>query len=121
RGRPATRAKLLADEAAVELITTATWLGDVVSDSYAALMNRYSVSTLISMLKLACKAGIDAVPDAPPELVAFIADMEATPDWLDMDLVRKGAERSRIPMALQAPFVVRGAFIATFLNTYAAL
>ncbi|WP_409427952.1 oxygenase MpaB family protein [Mycobacterium sp. SMC-11] len=120
-GNPATRAKLLADDAAVELITTATWLGDVVSDSYAALMGQYSVSTLIGMLKQACRHGVDAVPDAPPELAAFIADMEATPDWLDMDLVHKGAEHSRLPMALLAPFVVRGAFIATFLNTYAAL
>lgn len=112
---------MLADDAAVELITTATWLGDVVSDSYAALMGQYSVSSLIGMLKQACRHGVDAVPDAPPELAAFIADMEATPDWLDMDLVRKGAEHSRLPMALLAPFVVRGAFIATFLNTYAAL
>ena len=121
RGRPATRAALLADDDAVELISTATWLGDVVSDSYAALMGRYSVSNLIGMLKLACRKGIDAVPDAPPELAAFIADLEATPDWLDMDLVHRGAEHSRMPMALLAPFVIRGAFIATFLNTYAAL
>lgn len=121
RGKASTRAKLLADEAAVELISTTTWLGDVVSDAYAALMGQYSVSTLIGMLKLACREGIAAVPDAPPELAAFIADLETTPDWLDMDLVRKGAEYSRLPMALLAPFAVRGAFIATFLNTYAAL
>ncbi|MEB3032411.1 oxygenase MpaB family protein [[Mycobacterium] nativiensis] len=121
RSKASTRAKLLADEDAVELISTATWLGDVVSDSYAALMGQYSVSGLIGMLKTACRKGIDAVDDAPPELAAFIADMEATPDWLDMDLVRKGARDSQVPMALLAPFVVRGAFIATFLNTYAAL
>lgn len=121
RAKPATRAKLLADEAAVELISTATWLGDVVADSYAALMGQYSVTSLISMLKTACRKGIEAVPDSPPELAALIADMEATPDWLDMDLVRKGAEESQVPMALLAPFVVRGSFIATFLNTYAAL
>ncbi|GFG71735.1 oxygenase MpaB family protein [Mycolicibacter senuensis] len=121
RGKASTRAKILADESLVELISTTTWLGDVVADSYAALMGQYSVSSLITMLKQACRNGVDAVPDAPPELAAFIADMEATPDWLDMDLVREGAEHSRLPMALLAPFVVRGAFIATFLNTYAAL
>ncbi|MEB3063946.1 oxygenase MpaB family protein [[Mycobacterium] zoologicum] len=121
RGKASTRAKILADESLVELISTTTWLGDIVSDSYAALMGQYSVSSLIGMLKTACRQGIDAVEDAPPELAAFIADMEATPDWLDMDLVRRGAEDSRLPMALLAPFVVRGAFIATFLNTYAAL
>ena len=121
RGKPSTRADLLADDNLVELICTATWLGDVVSDAYAALMGQYSVTELIGMLKLACRKGIDAVADAPPELAEFIAAMECTPDWLDMDLVRQGAQESQIPMALLAPFVVRGAFIATFLNTYAAL
>lgn len=70
-------------------------------------MSEYSVTALIDMLRLACREGIDAVPDAPPELVAFIADMEATPPWLDMDLVREGARYSRIPAALVAPFVTR--------------
>ncbi|OHV06391.1 oxygenase MpaB family protein [Mycobacterium talmoniae] len=117
----ADRAPYLADERAVELISTATLLGDVVADPYAALMADCSVTSLINMLQLACRKGIDAVPDAPPELVAFIADMEATPEWLDMDLVHKGARQSRIPAALLSPFVTRGAFIATFVNTYAAL
>ncbi|CAJ1493143.1 oxygenase MpaB family protein [[Mycobacterium] kokjensenii] len=121
RAKPGTREALLADDAAVELISTATWLGDVVADSYAALMGRYSVTELIGMLKTACRKGIDAVPDAPDELAALIADMEVIPDWLDMDLVRRGAEESQLPMALLAPFVVRGSFIATFINTYAAL
>ncbi|OMC13943.1 hypothetical protein A5735_01375 [Mycolicibacter heraklionensis] len=117
----ADRAPYLTDERAVELVCTATLLGDVVADPYAALMSEYSVTALIDMLRLACREGIGAVVDAPPELAAFIADMEATPPWLDMDLVREGARHSRIPAALIAPFVTRGAFIATFLNTYAAL
>ena len=41
RGHPATRAKLLADDRVVELVSTATWLGDIVADSYAALMGEY--------------------------------------------------------------------------------
>ena len=45
----------------------------------------------------------------------------STPDWLDMDLVEEGARHERIPQALLAPYVIRGAFVATFLNTYAAL
>ena len=47
--------------------------------------------------------------------------MEATPEWIDFDLVREGARQERIPAALLAPFITRGAFIATFTNTYAAL
>ncbi|MGB3523817.1 MAG: oxygenase MpaB family protein [Mycobacterium sp.] len=117
----AERDPYLADEPAVELICAATWLGDAVADAYATLMSEYSVTDLIGMLKLACRKGIEAVPDAPPELHAFIAAMEDAPDWLDMDVVRRGARESRIPAALVSPFITRGAFIATFVNTYAAL
>jgi len=117
----ADRAPILEDDRVLELISTATMLGDVVADPYAALMDMHSVAQLIAMLKTACREGIDAVPEAPPELVSFIAAMEATPEWIDFDLVREGARQERIPAALLAPFITRGAFIATFTNTYAAL
>lgn len=117
----ADRAPILEDDRVVELMSTATLLGDVVADPYAALMSTQSVTQLIGMLKTACHEGIEAVPEAPPELVSFIAAMEATPEWIDFDLVREGARHERIPAALLAPFITRGAFIATFTNTYAAL
>ncbi|OBB97656.1 oxygenase MpaB family protein [Mycobacterium sp. 852002-30065_SCH5024008] len=117
----ADRAPILEDDRVVELMSTATLLGDVVADPYAALMASRSVVQLIDMLKTACREGVEAVPDAPPELVSFIAAMEATPEWIDFDLVREGARQERIPAALLAPFITRGAFIATFTNTYAAL
>src|SRR4051794_31774177 len=120
-GWVADRAELLDDERAIELMSTATMLGDVVADAYAALMEQQSLKSLIDMLQRACREGLDAVPGAPPELERFIAAMEQRPDWLDMDLVREGARHERIPQALIAPFVIRGAFMATFLNTYAAL
>lgn len=115
------RKDILADAPVVELMRTATMLGDVVADPYASLMAERSFKGLIEMLKQACREGVDAVTDAPPELEAFIAAMEDTPDWLDMDLIEAGARVERIPMAFLAPFVTRGAFVATFLNTYAAL
>lgn len=117
----ADRGSILADPRVVELISTATMLGDVVADPYAALIADHDFKTLIEMLSLACRDGIDAVPDAPPELRAFIAAMEATPDWLDMDLVEEGARRARVSAAFVSPFLIRGAFVATFTNTYAAL
>ena len=117
----ASRSKVMGDERVVELMRTATMLGDVVADPYASLMAERSFKGLIDMLKQACREGIESVPDAPPELEAFIASMEDAPDWLDMDLVREGARVERIPMAFLSPFVTRGAFVATFLNTYAAL
>jgi hypothetical protein len=117
----ADREQILDDERVTELIGTATMLGDVVADPYAALMTEHSVTHLIDMLKTACREGIAAVPDAPPELASFIAAMEAAPAWIDFGLVRDGARQERIPAALLAPFITRGAFVATFTNTYAAL
>lgn len=112
---------LLADEKVVELMHSATMLGDVVADPYAALVDEHGMKGLIRMLSTACREGVDAVPDAPEELRRFIASMEVVPDWLDMDLVEEGARHSRVSAALFAPFIIRGAFLATFINTYAAL
>ncbi|CAM2827499.1 oxygenase MpaB family protein [Skermania piniformis] len=120
-GWVARREPLLADDRIVELVATATMLGDVAADPYAALSATRSVTELIELVRLACRAGLDAVPDAPPELVRFIESMTAPPDWIDMTLVADGARRSKIDAALLAPFLIRGAFVATFTNTYAAL
>lgn len=119
--RIADRAEILANDRLVELISTATMLGDVVADPYASLMSSHSVKSLIDMLRTACQHGIDAVPDAPAEFRAFISAMEEQPSWLDMDLVERGAREARVPAALASPFAIRGAFVATFSNTYAAL
>lgn len=115
------RARILRDAEGVERALAYTMLGDTVSDAYAALMPRYGFRRLIDMLKLACERGIDAVPDAPPELERFIASMSRTPDWLDTKLSAEGARASRVTMATIVPFVIRGAFIATFMNKYSGL
>lgn len=115
------RAELLADHELVELMTTATMLGDVVCDAYVCLLPELGMQRLIEMVRAACREGVDAVEDAPAELVAFIEAMEATPDWIDRDLVERGARAERVGAALVAPFAIRGAFLATFINEYAAL
>jgi hypothetical protein len=117
----ADRAHVLADDRLVELIRTTTMLGDVVADPYAALADRHGVRRLALMLTTACKDGIDAVANAPEELRALIAAMEATPEWVDLELVEEGARHARVSAAFLSPFVTRGAFLATFLNTYSAL
>jgi hypothetical protein len=115
------RAELLADTELVELMTTATMLGDVVCDAYVCLLPELGMQRLIEMVRTACREGLEAVDDAPDELVAFIEAMEATPDWIDRDLVERGARAERVGAALVAPFAIRGAFLATFINEYAAL
>ncbi|ERP88908.1 hypothetical protein Q670_04510 [Alcanivorax sp. P2S70] len=115
------RGKILADKEKVERARAYTLLGDNVADAYAALMPEYGFRNLITMLKTACDKGLDAVDNPPQELSDFIQAMEATPDWVDMDLVREGARLSRNQMVNLAPYVIRGAFVATFMNKYSGL
>ena len=95
--------------------------GDATADAYAARMREYGFRALVDILTRACDEGVESVPGAPPELVAFIRDMERIPDWLDMTLVEEGARIDRNSAANFGPFIIRGAFIATFMNKYAAL
>ena len=115
------RTALLADADMVARFREYTMLGDKTGDAYAALMRQYGFRALVDMLVTACDKGLEAVPDAPPELVALIEEMERVPDWLDMSLVEEGAAADRNSAANFSPFAIRGAFIATFLNKYSAL
>ncbi len=107
--------------ALLETVRGYTMLGDRVVDAYAALIPEYGFQKLIEMVDTACEQGIDAVQNAPRELVDFIRAMEDTPGWVDLTLVARGAREERITMATAVPFSIRGAFLATFLNKYAAL
>jgi hypothetical protein len=115
------RAEILADGEKVDRQLAYTMLGDVVADPYAALIPDYGFRRLVDMLVLACEKGVDAVPGAPPELERFIASMETLPDWIDPALSARGARAGRVSMAIVVPFLIRGAFIATFMNKYSGL
>jgi len=113
--------RLLDNKERVELIRNYTMMGDRVADAYAALIPEYGFKRLVEMLELACDKGVQAVDGAPKELKTFIEAMEEKPDWLDMDLVEEGARLERNVAAHAAPYFVRGALIATYMNKYSAL
>ncbi len=115
------RDRVLSDPDLVELIRTATFLGDATCDAYAARLPEYGIRELTGMLRQACREGVDTLPQAPEELRTFIAQLEQRPDWIDFELVERGCRLERISAAYTQPYVIRGAFIATFLNQYAAL
>ncbi|MBA3940246.1 MAG: DUF2236 domain-containing protein [Sphingopyxis sp.] len=121
RVRSIDRSAYLDDPDLLGRIREYTMLGDRTGDAYAALMPRYGFQRTVAMLVEACDKGVEAVDDAPPELVALIREMEQKPDWLDMTLVEEGAAYERNATANLSPFLIRGAFIATFLNKYSAL
>jgi hypothetical protein len=113
------RPLILADGECVWRALAYTMLGDDVADAYAALMPGYGFRRLVDMLTRACQRGIEAVHDSPPELARFLAAMEQRPDWIDPKLSVLGARLGRVSMAKFTPFVIRGAFLATFTNKYA--
>lgn len=121
RSRGVRRESYLEDPGLIARIREYTMLGDAEGDSYAALMPKLGFQRTVAMLVDACDRGVEKVPDAPAELVALIRAMEARPDWVDMGLVAEGAAYERNATANLAPFLIRGAFIATFLNKYSAL
>jgi hypothetical protein len=115
------RSRLLADRERIDFMRAYTMMGDAVADAYAARMREFGFRQLVDMLVQACDHGVENVTDAPEELVDFIRDMERLPGWLDMGLVEEGARLDRNAAANLGPFIIRGAFIATFMNKYAAL
>jgi len=115
------RAALLANRECVALMRSYTMVGDAVADAYAALLPQYGGRRLIGMLQQACATSVDDVPNAPAELRAFIAEMERMPAWLDRSLIEEGARKQRSAYAHVAPYAIRGAFFATFMNKYSAL
>jgi hypothetical protein len=115
------RPALLEHRERVAMLRAYTMLGDAVADAYAALLPHYGGRRLIAMLQEACAKGVEHVPNAPPELAAFIAEMERMPAWLDRSLIEEGARRQRNAFAHVVPYAIRGAFFATFMNKYSAL
>ena len=115
------RPRLLANAELVSVVADYTLLGDRVGDAYAGLMFEYGFKRLVDMLVEACDKGVDQVDGAPKELVDFIEDMESVPEWIDLDLVERGARLERNATAHVLPYVIRGGLLGTFVNKYAAL
>lgn len=93
------------DPEMVQVIRDATMTGDRLADAYAALIPEHGFRRLVELIEVACSQGLGAVEDPPPELVALIESMEATPPWVDVDLVRRGRapSGSRWPRRRRSP------------------
>lgn len=49
----------------------------------------------MAQFRTALEAGIDAVPDAPPALSRFFAEVDRVPDWVDWEELERGARAVR--------------------------
>ncbi|MGW4768840.1 oxygenase MpaB family protein [Nocardia sp. NPDC004278] len=66
-------------------------VGDPLADAVVAMFKQLPVGAGRRMFETAVERGIDAVPDAPAELVAFFGQVEADPYWLDRTKIDRGA------------------------------
>lgn len=69
----------------------ALWDGDPLADEVAAWLQREGMARGRLILERAIEGGLEAVPDAPPELQRFLRETEAVPSWVDPALMRDGA------------------------------
>ncbi len=113
--------RLLADDARVELFRQLTLMGDPLADAFAATIPSIGFPRARQLVDRAAEHGIDAVPDAPPELVRWIRAMEEVPAWVDWDRIDRAAKGQRLLMALAGEALVRAGFMVTYVNGYQGL
>ncbi|MFD4406241.1 oxygenase MpaB family protein [Nocardia sp. NPDC058499] len=71
-------------------------VADPAMDELAAWMCEAGTATTRPLFDQALATGIDSVPDAPEPLVAFFRRMETPPEWVDPDMLRRGAQIYRM-------------------------
>lgn len=70
----------------------AMWDGDPLADAFVEDFTTIGHGKGMRMLRTACREGIDAVPDAPASLEALFAELDATPDWVDLAAIDAGTK-----------------------------
>lgn len=75
----------------VEMICRSVFETDTAADRLVEAFAALPGGAGWRMLDAALRDGLDAVPDAPPELAAFLEEALTPPDWVDVDLVDRGA------------------------------
>ncbi|MFI1462151.1 oxygenase MpaB family protein [Nocardia carnea] len=71
-------------------------VADPAMDELVAWMCEAGTATTRPLFERALTTGIDSVPDAPEPLVAFFRSVETPPEWVDPELLRRGAQVYRM-------------------------
>jgi hypothetical protein len=66
------------------------WVGDPLVDACVEDFERLGRGRSMRQLRRAIKDGIETVPDAPESLRALFADLDAVPEWADLDAIDRG-------------------------------
>lgn len=113
--------KFLEDPEEVELYRQLTLMGDPIADAFAAKIPEMGFRKARALLDKALEEGIDAVEDAPQELIHLIKDMEKIPDWLDLEKIEHFHDKTRLFNAVTQNYIMRLAFMMTYMNGYQGL
>lgn len=63
------------------------WDGDPLADAFVADLDILGHGRGMRMLRQACREGVEAVPEAPASLQALFAELDAVPDWVDLETI----------------------------------
>jgi len=113
--------RFLEDKEEVEIYRQLTLMGDPIADAFACKFAELGFARCRAMLDKALDEGIEAVPEAPPELVRLIREMEKEPEWLDWNKIERFHKRMRVMNAVTQEYVMRLAFMMTYMNGYQGL
>jgi hypothetical protein len=113
--------RFLQDKDEVELYRQLTLMGDPIADAFACKFDELGFARARAMLDKALDEGIEAVPDAPEELIRFIEELHKEPEWLDWERIDRFHKRMRVFGAVTQEYVMRIAFMMTYMNGYQGL
>ncbi|MEI2702804.1 MAG: oxygenase MpaB family protein [Baekduia sp.] len=79
------------DPELVDLLVGSVFETDELADDLVSVFRELPGATGWRMLDNVLRHGLDAEPDAPPELLKVVADALVPPPWVDFELVDRGA------------------------------
>ena len=74
-----------------DALGAALWRGDPQADAVVDWLHQVGMSVGRPLLERAIEQGVDAMPDVPAPLAAFIRYVDSRPAWVDADKLRDGA------------------------------
>lgn len=79
------------DPELVDKMVASVFESDTAADVLASVFRDLPGGSGWRMLDQVLRDGVDAVPDAPAELLELVADVLVPPDWVDFDMIDRGA------------------------------
>lgn len=113
--------RFLQDKDEVEIYRQLTLMGDPIADAFATKFAEIGFANARAMLDKALDEGIDAVPNAPKELVRLIEELHKEPEWIDWQAMERFHKRMRVMNAVTQEYIMRIAFMMTYMNGYQGL